>query len=303
MDAPSLANVQWSPAVNSRFEVVRLEALKRRRLPADHNPWQAHRLRFHALILFTQGQGTHGIDFMEHSVKAGTLIHICANQIHHFGDTQELEAFLVIFLPAALPANLLGLSTSSALSWSTIQYVWPSVTSLQLGQAQKLQQHIELLETYKKTDFDQQPAAQYLLWSIISFASQTAVESEMYHLGKTIEPRFLEFAELLEQSFESCRNVKWYAAQMNCSARTLYRICLATVGKSPKAITDERVVVEAQRRLLFSQTTVQEVGYSLGFEETTNFIKFFRRLVGQTPDEFRMASKLTRETDTVENRS
>ncbi len=292
MDASSLANVQWSPAVNSRFQVVRLSTIKRRRLPDDHNPWQAHRLRFHALILFTQGQGTHGVDFIEYPVKAGTLIHICANQIHHFGNTQDLEAFLVVFLPAALPTNLLGLSTSSALSWSTVQYVWPAVTSLQPAQAQKLQQHIELLEAYEKPVFSQQPAAQYLLWSIISLASQSAVASDKSHSGKTIEPRFLEFVALLEQSFESCRNVKWYAQQMNFSPKTLYRICMTTVGKSPKAITDERVAVEAQRRLLFGETTVKEVGCSLGFEETTNFIKFFRRLVGQTPDEFRTDSKV-----------
>ena len=76
MDASSLANVQWSPGVNSRFEVVRLETLNRRKLPSDHDPWQAHRLHFHALILFTQGQGTHGVDFTEYSGKAGTLIHI-----------------------------------------------------------------------------------------------------------------------------------------------------------------------------------------------------------------------------------
>ena len=43
---------------------------------------------------------------------------------------------------------------------------------------------------------------------------------------------------------------------MNCSAKTLYRMCLTTVGKSPKAIADERVAVEAQRRLLFNKTTV-----------------------------------------------
>ena len=241
--------------------------------------------------MFTQGQGTHGVDFIECPVKAGTLIHICANQIHHFGNTQDLEAFLVLFLPAALPTNLLGLSTSSSLSWSTVQYVWPSVTSLQPDQAQTLQQHIELLETYEKTPFSQQPAAQYLLWSIISLASQSAVASDKSHSGKAIEPRFIEFVELLEQSFESCRNVKWYAQQMNLSAKTLYRICMTTVGKSPKVITDERVAVEAQRRLLFGETTVQEVGCSLGFEETTNFVKFFRRLVGQTPDEFRMGSR------------
>lgn len=201
---------------------------------------------------------------------------------------------MIVFLPAALPTNLLGLSTniSSPLSWSTIQYVWPSVTSLEPNQAQRLQQHITLLETYQTTDSRQQPAAHYLLWSVIAFASQVAVEcGQHHHPNKTIDPRFLDFVELLEQSYESCRNIKWYAKQINCSARTLYRICLATVGKSPKAITNERVVVEAQRRLIFNKMTVKEVGNSLGFEETTNFIKFFRHLVGQNPDEFRMSLK------------
>lgn len=293
MDALPFADVKWSPAVNSRFEVVRLQDFYQRGLPDDHDPWQAHRLNFHVLILFTQGQGTHGVDFIDYPVEAGTLIHVCANQIHHFGHVQELEAFMVVFLPAALPTNLLGLSTSisSPLSWSTIQYIWPSVTSLEPAQAQILQQHIELLETYQTTDDRQQSAAQYLLWSVIAFASQVAVVSEKHHLSKPIDPRFLEFVELLEQSFESCRNVQWYAEQLNCSAKTLYRICMTTVGKSPKAITNERVVVEAQRRLIFGKTTVKEVGGSLGFEETTNFVKFFRNLIGQSPDEFRMSAK------------
>ena len=294
MDMISLPNVQWSPAVNSRFEVLRLKNLHKRKLPDDHDPWQAHRLHFHALILFTQGQGIHGVDFIDYPVKSGTLIHVCADQVHHFGHAPELDAFMVVFMHTALLTNLLGLSTSisSSISWSTIQHVWPSVASLELEQPKMLQQHIELLETHHRMGSTQQAAVQYLLWSVIAFASQAAVESEKHHSGKTIDSRFLEFVEFLEKSFESCRNVKWYAKQMNCSPRTLYRICMTNVGKSPKAITNERVVVEAQRRLLFGKTTVKEVGYSLGFEETTNFIKFFRRMIGQNPDEFRKESKL-----------
>lgn len=289
-------NVAWSPAVtSSQFEVLRLKDFSQRGLPADHDPWQAHCLNFHALILFTQGQGIHSIDFIDYSVKAGTLIHIRANQIHHFGHSQGLDAFMILFLPAALPANFLGLPTSvsSLLSWSTIQYIWPSVTSIEPYQLQVLKQHIELLETYQTNVSVRswQPAAQYLLWSAIAFAAQAAVESGKHHQGKLIDPRFLEFIELLERSFESCRNVQWYAEQLNCTAKTLYRVCIATIGKSPKVITNERVAVEAQRRLLFGKTTVKEVGYSLGFAETTNFIKFFRRLVGQTPDEFRIRQR------------
>jgi len=293
MDTESLFDVRWSSTVNSHFEVLRLKKLHSRELPDDHNPWQPHRLLFHALILFTQGQGTHNVDFIDHPVNAGSLIHVCANQVHHFGHSSELDAFLIVFLPAVLPNKLLGLSPSISgpVSWSTIQYIWPSVTSLELNQARILQQHIELLETYQISDSGQQAAAQYLLWSVIAFASQAAVESRKHHQGKTIDPRFLEFVELLEQSFESCRNVKWYAKQMNCSTKTLYRICVTTVGKSAKAIVDERVVVEAQRRLLFEKATVKEIGYSLGFEETSNFVKFFRRLIDQNPEKFRVLYK------------
>lgn len=293
MDKLPYANVKWSPTVHIGFEVVRLKSLHQREPPADHNPQKPHRLHFHALILFTHGQGTHGIDFVEYPVKAGTLIHVCTNQIHHFVISQELDAFMVLFLPAALPTNLLGLSISisSPLSWSTVQYIWPSVTSLKQKQAQVLQQHIELLETHQKMNSCQQGAAQYLLWSIVSLASQMAVESEKYDWDKTIEPKFLEFIELLEQFFESCRNVKWYAKQINCSAKTLYRICLSTVGKSAKAIVNERVIIEAQRRLLVGKATVKEVGNSLGFEETSNFVKFFRRLVGLNPEQFRILYK------------
>lgn len=289
MDDFSLTNVKWSPTVCSRFEVVRLKNLQEREPPEDHDPWQPHRLNFHALILFTQGKGTHGIDFIDYGIETGTLIHVYANQVHHFGRTQELDAFIVVFLPAALPTNLLGFSASisGALSWSTIQYIWPSVTSLQLEQARILQQHIELLEAHQKLDSSEQPAAQYLLWSTISLASQMAIESKNNYWDKMIDPKFLEFVELLEQSFESCRSVKWYADKMNCSAKTLYRICLKTVGKSAKAIANERVIIEAQRRLLAEQVTVKEVGSSLGFEETTNFVKFFRRFVGKNPNEFR----------------
>lgn len=155
MDKLYLADVKWSPAVNSHFEVLRLKNLHKRKLPDDHDPWQPHRLHFHALILFTQGHGTHGVDFINYSVKAGTLIHICANQVHNFGHSKELDAFMVVFLPAVLPTNLLGLSTSisGTLSWSIIQYIWPSVTSLELEQAHILQQHIRLLEAQSTARF------------------------------------------------------------------------------------------------------------------------------------------------------
>ena len=58
-------------------------------------------------------------------------------------------------------------------------------------------------------------------------------------------------------------------------------------GKSPKEMIDDRVVLEAKRLLLYSDSSVKEISHELGFDEPTNFIKYFRKHVAQTPNTFR----------------
>ncbi len=50
---------------------------------------------------------------------------------------------------------------------------------------------------------------------------------------------------------------------------------------------DDRVALEARRLLAHTDLTVAAVGRRLGFEETTNFVKFFVRRTGTTPGTFR----------------
>ncbi|MEO8804931.1 MAG: helix-turn-helix domain-containing protein [Burkholderiaceae bacterium] len=52
--------------------------------------------------------------------------------------------------------------------------------------------------------------------------------------------------------------------------------------------------LEAQRLLVHSTSTSVAIGELLGFSEPTNFVKFFRRRVGTTPEAFRQAHRLQR---------
>ncbi|MES1264137.1 MAG: helix-turn-helix domain-containing protein [Variovorax sp.] len=52
------------------------------------------------------------------------------------------------------------------------------------------------------------------------------------------------------------------------------------------------MALEAQRLLVYSVATAVAIGEQLGFGEPTNFTKFFRRLVGATPEAFRQAHRL-----------
>ena len=84
-----------------------------------------------------------------------------------------------------------------------------------------------------------------------------------------------------------CLGVPGYAERLGYSESTLSRVCDAAQGRSAKQVIDRRVALEAARELVHSQASVAEVNHHLGFSEATNFVKFFRRMNGYSPQAFR----------------
>ena len=95
------------------------------------------------------------------------------------------------------------------------------------------------------------------------------------------------FKDLLAAQFRTLKSVSGYASQMNVSEKRLYHATTTTMGKTPKVIIDEKVMLEAKRLLIHTNLSIKEIGYDLGFEEPTNFIKYFRKHTAKTPIEFR----------------
>jgi AraC-like DNA-binding protein len=74
---------------------------------------------------------------------------------------------------------------------------------------------------------------------------------------------------------------------MGCSEKTLTRVCSAGAGVGAKAFIASRLALEAKRLLVHTEMPVAAVALRLGFDEATNFIKFFRSIEGCTPGDFR----------------
>ncbi len=51
------------------------------------------------------------------------------------------------------------------------------------------------------------------------------------------------------------------------------------------------LLIEAKKQLLYTDHSINEIGMTLGFEDTSYFIRFFRKLTKKTPGEFRRKEK------------
>ncbi len=97
----------------------------------------------------------------------------------------------------------------------------------------------------------------------------------------------LNFNNLLEIHFKKEKGISFYADKLFVSAKVLTNTTQLMLGKTPKQLIDERVLLEAKRLLVHSNNSVKTIGFNLGFDEPTNFNKFFKKHSGQTPAAFR----------------
>lgn len=100
------------------------------------------------------------------------------------------------------------------------------------------------------------------------------------------------FKDLLEKDYKNQKQVNYYAKQIIITEKRLNQATTKVLGKSPKELIDDRVLLEAKRILAHTTENVKEIAYHLGYEEPTNFIKYFKKHSTVTPTEFREKNTL-----------
>jgi AraC family transcriptional activator of pobA len=121
--------------------------------------------------------------------------------------------------------------------------------------------------------------------------------SEHYDSHKNAASRLTSvFLELLERQFpvESAdkplrlKTAQDYAAALHVHVNYLNRAVKEVTGKSTTTHITERIVSEAKALLQHTAWNIADVAYALGFEYTTYFNNFFKRLTGTNPKSLRL---------------
>ena len=98
---------------------------------------------------------------------------------------------------------------------------------------------------------------------------------------------FARFRALVETHFGEHRPVAWFAARTGVTETTLNRLCRRLAGRTAFGLLQERLLLEARRKLVYTATPVSQLAYALGFSDPAYFCRFFSNRTGMAPTTYR----------------
>lgn len=282
----NIPNISFQSAENSNdFEFLNLSNLFSRIFTdLDHNPALPHRINFFALLIVTKGTGTHQIDLIEYNLKAGSVLKIAKGQVHAFQNNPQYEGFLIIFTEDFV-LNYFSKSSTNLISHLYNYHTTSPIANDETGNETFLNQLISELKT-ENTYAQKNIIASLLDIYLLRLERKTLYNKSQDH-NSTHYETFIKFKNLVESNYTVTRNVKDYADKLLISTKHLNQVVKDFTLNTAKTFIDDYVILEAKRAIVSTDKSLKEIAFDIGFDEVTNFTKFFKNKMNMTPKAFK----------------
>lgn len=136
--------------------------------------------------------------------------------------------------------------------------------------------HLEMLETYLRMIF-----IEVLRLQDVPPPSSSCCDEDVRLAA--------DFIALVEKHFRTMRTVSDYADRLYVAPKSLAKRLKEHGYKTPTEIIRDRIVLEAKRDLRYTQKSIKEIAYDLGFEDAAYFTRYFKKSEQDSPQMYREA--------------
>lgn len=274
----------FKPGLPIEFEVVSLRDLYNLHKELMTSP---HRTGFYHVLWFQKGITKHLVDFKQVTIEPNTILFLNKDIVHHFDAKGNFDGKAIMFTDSFFCKTE---ADTKYLRNSILFNDLFSVSMIKLKEIKAFEDLFALIidESANENDVFHSDIIRNLLHNLLLKSERIRRTQDFSEVKKDTNLDYvMMFKDLLEKEFRNKKQVSNYTDELIVSAKRLNQATSKVLGKSPKELIDERVMLEAKRLLVYTNESVKEIGFELGFEEPTNFIKYFRKHSDITPVEFR----------------
>lgn len=95
------------------------------------------------------------------------------------------------------------------------------------------------------------------------------------------------FKKLVDKHLAECHEVSEYAKMLNISPKYLNECVREVLNFTPKGIIAEQLLMRSRYKLKFTDQSIKEISYDLGFSSPDYFTYFFKHQTGMSPSTLR----------------
>jgi AraC family transcriptional activator of pobA len=248
---------------------------------------EPHRHDYHELIWIKEGSGHHLLDGQLVPIIPGTLTVIGRGQVHVFERARDVSGAAVRFGDELLHEGNLARSDPSWLLAGCGRWT----VTVPRDHTDALEATIAMLATESAGPPDvHSPLLQLHLLSLLLgwverwYDAQRTERRDVDDAGVQV---FRRFAGVLERDFASHHDAVHYADALAMPPAALSQTLNRVIGRSTKELITDRVMLEAARLLRFTDKTMGEIAYAVGFGDPLYFSRAFKRHHGHSPSAYR----------------
>jgi len=250
---------------------------------------EPHIHSFYQIIWFTKGKGKHFVDFNEYDFSENTIFFIPKGQIHYF-DNSPCDGYVIHFNETFL------VDDEDEVNIFLKHNIFNSFESepffrIPKDRTKELQHIVDQMEDEIKYPykFAHKDFLKHLLNLFLILIQRSGERNSCRQLSinNPYHILFVKFRQSLEANYRRIHTVSEYANLLNISTKTLTNYTKLVSFQTPLEIINERIILEAKRLLTHSGLNINEIGFELGFEDPSYFVKFFKRQAKMSPREFR----------------
>ena len=213
---------------------------------------------------------------------------IPTGSVHWEKETKNLSGYTILFTDEFFSKpqqQLLDALTQYAVALGKL------LIPIEAKETEVLKTYFELLYAEQDQDWNQNHTfiLQNLMLALINKLEGYVQKVPEMNSFLTHRRPFQRFISLVEESYMEHKNLDFYAAELQVTKRKLNESIKHITGQTAANYIIDRILLEAKRELCFSEKSIKEIAFQLGYDNQYYFSRLFKNRTGKSPEQFRNA--------------